>query len=222
MKIHNCGKFHLYSICGCQVINFQMFSWQYSIHELGHFVGIWALTAPNIVQSCLNLHQRQYSRRGRQCFKNLWEIQSFMEAGCYQSVHFFFSFCPTLTPFYPMKQADIKKTNIFGDKIQPLGYPNIAISRPYLVSIFQEKYDYFLLYFGCFLLKKEVWSHFERSQSKFHIAYFTNMIPGHVSVFCSSTCQFCCYRSQRLCFFNFNPLFKVWLLSRYPGDNTGI
>ena len=40
MKIHNCGKFHLYSICGCQVINFQFFLWQYSIHELGHFVQI--------------------------------------------------------------------------------------------------------------------------------------------------------------------------------------
>ena len=36
MKIHNRDKFHRYSICGCQFINFQMFSWRCSIHELGH------------------------------------------------------------------------------------------------------------------------------------------------------------------------------------------
>ena len=34
MNIHNHGKFHLYSICGCQVINFQMFSWRCSIDEI--------------------------------------------------------------------------------------------------------------------------------------------------------------------------------------------
>ena len=28
MKVHNRGKFHQYSICGCQVMNFQMFSQQ--------------------------------------------------------------------------------------------------------------------------------------------------------------------------------------------------
>ena len=37
--MHNHGKFHLYSICGCQVIKFEMFSWRWSIHEMGHFRG---------------------------------------------------------------------------------------------------------------------------------------------------------------------------------------
>ena len=39
MEIHNRAKFHLHSICGCHVINFQMFLWQWSSHELGHFGG---------------------------------------------------------------------------------------------------------------------------------------------------------------------------------------
>ena len=42
MKIYNCGKFHLYSICGSKVINFQMFSWWWSIYEMttfGWFLG---------------------------------------------------------------------------------------------------------------------------------------------------------------------------------------
>ena len=40
MKIHDRGKFHIYSICGSQVIKFQMFSWRCSIHEMGHFFGV--------------------------------------------------------------------------------------------------------------------------------------------------------------------------------------
>ena len=35
--MYNRGKFHLYSICGCQVIKFEMFSWRCSIHEMAHF-----------------------------------------------------------------------------------------------------------------------------------------------------------------------------------------
>ena len=58
MRIHNRGKFHVYSICGCKVINFKMFLWQCSIHELGHFGGFWALNAPNFVQFCWNFPQR--------------------------------------------------------------------------------------------------------------------------------------------------------------------
>ena len=31
MEIHKCGKFHEYTICGCQVINVQMFSDQQKV-----------------------------------------------------------------------------------------------------------------------------------------------------------------------------------------------
>ena len=46
MEVHNCGNFHYCSICGCQVINFQIFSWQCSIHEMasfGRFLGPFSL-----------------------------------------------------------------------------------------------------------------------------------------------------------------------------------
>ena len=68
--------------------------------------------------------------------------------------------------------------NIAKVKTMPLGYPKITKSRPYLVPIFQEKYDYFLSYFGRFLLKKGAWSHFKGSESKSHLAYAGAMIPG--------------------------------------------
>ena len=34
MKLHNRGKFHKYTICGCQVINFQRFSNRFNIHDM--------------------------------------------------------------------------------------------------------------------------------------------------------------------------------------------
>ena len=39
MRMYNCGKFHLYSICGCQVIKCEMFLWRCSIHEMPHLGG---------------------------------------------------------------------------------------------------------------------------------------------------------------------------------------
>ena len=36
-QIKGLMKFHLDSVCGSQVINFQKFSWRWSIHELDHF-----------------------------------------------------------------------------------------------------------------------------------------------------------------------------------------
>ena len=44
--MYNRGKFHLYSICGCQVIKFEMFSWQWSIHEMVHFEGFLGHNSP--------------------------------------------------------------------------------------------------------------------------------------------------------------------------------
>ena len=46
-----------------------------------------------------------------------------------------------------MKDAEIEKTKYSPtDKTAPSGYPKMANSRPYLVPIFQEKYDYWLLF----------------------------------------------------------------------------
>ena len=43
MEMYNRGKFHLYSISGCEVKKFEMFSWRWSIHEMAHF---WAFSGP--------------------------------------------------------------------------------------------------------------------------------------------------------------------------------
>ena len=40
------GKFHLYSICGSQVINVQMVLWRSSSHEMTHFEGVLGSFSP--------------------------------------------------------------------------------------------------------------------------------------------------------------------------------
>ena len=51
IKVYICGKFHQYSTCGCEIKNFESFSYWFSIHEMAPFGGFWALTPTNIVQS---------------------------------------------------------------------------------------------------------------------------------------------------------------------------
>ena len=106
------------------------------------------------------------------------KIQFFTEIGCTQSLHFFSVFIQLWTHFYPGRRPKLKKLNIPMNKTTSSGYPKIAKSRPYLVPIFQEKYNYFLSYFGCFLLKKGAWWHFKGSESKSHLAYAGAMVPG--------------------------------------------
>ena len=49
IKIHNRGKFYEYSILDCQVINFQSFSYRFSIHEMPRFGEI---LGPNSAKYC--------------------------------------------------------------------------------------------------------------------------------------------------------------------------
>ena len=63
MVIHNCGKFHQYSISGSQVINFQMFLWRCSIHEIAPLGG--GFSPPNMARFCWKFHQRQSIVRQR-------------------------------------------------------------------------------------------------------------------------------------------------------------
>ena len=60
-------------------------------------------------------------------------------------------FFPTLSPVYFLQEAEIKESIFM--KVFPSGYPNILKCRPYLLSISNEKYNYFLRYLGGFLSK---------------------------------------------------------------------
>ena len=53
IKIHNRGKFYEYSIFDCQVINFQSFSYRFSIHEMPLFGEVLGPNSPKYCQILL-------------------------------------------------------------------------------------------------------------------------------------------------------------------------
>ena len=142
------------------------------------FERFWALTPPNVVRLCWNLNHSYSSWRVTHWFKNFSKTQIFTEIGRSQSLHFFFVFVQLWGHFSPWRRPKSKKVNVSQGKTTPSRYPNITKSRLYLVPIFQEKYDYFLSHFGCFLVKKGAWSHFKGSESKSHRAYTGATIPS--------------------------------------------
>ena len=118
MKIHNRGKFHLYSICGCQFINFPMFSWHCSIHEmtlLGFFL------SPNCPKYCpilLKFAPEVVFKERKTVFQNfLGNSNFYRNCTLHKKFALFFIFFSTLTPFYSIKKAKIEKNKYFQDKI---------------------------------------------------------------------------------------------------------
>ena len=176
--MYNRGKFHLYSISGCQVKKFEMFLWQWSIHEMDRF---WAFLGPNSPKYGLILLKfapQLVLMGSKTVFEEFFENWNFYRNRTYPKFALFSVFVQLWGCFSPWRRPKSKKLNILQDKTTPSGYPKIAKSRPYLAPIFHEKYDYFLSYFGPFLVKKRAWSHFKVSES--------NLLQSHNSGACSS------------------------------------
>ena len=93
--MHNGGKFHLYSICGCHVIKFPMLLWWWSIHDMAHFGGSLRHNSPKycpIVPKFLP----EVVLEERNTMQNLWKIGIFTEAGNTQGLHIWSNFEPKL------------------------------------------------------------------------------------------------------------------------------
>ena len=121
IKIHNRGKFYQYSIFGCQVMNFQNFLYQFSIHEMALFGEVLSPNSPKYRQILLKFSPQVVFKEQKQCFKNLWKTQIFTETEDTQSLHFWSNF----DPFFPPEEDG----QILEEKIHPLGYPKIVKSR---------------------------------------------------------------------------------------------
>ena len=74
MELHNRGKFHLYSICGCEVKKFEMFPWWSSIHEMTHFLAFFGPNSPKhgpiLLKFARQLLFRESNALAQQFFKN--------------------------------------------------------------------------------------------------------------------------------------------------------
>ena len=94
-------------------------------------------------------HKRQYFSRQKQCLKNLEKSDFLRERAGRRSS----TFTPILNPHYPLKMTEIEKNKYFRENLEPLDYQNMSKSRPYLLSPFREKYNYFLHYLGYICLE---------------------------------------------------------------------
>ena len=173
-------NFHLHSISGCQVKKFEMFLWRWSIHEMAHF---WAFLGPNSPKYgpiLLKFAPQLVFMGSKTVF---FENSNFYRNRTYPKFALFSVFVQLWGCFSPWRRPKSKKLNVLQDQTTPSGYPKITKSRPYLVPIFQEKYDYFCPILVVFWWKKgRAWSHFKGSESKFDLPYCSITIVGHVSV----------------------------------------
>ena len=113
MKMYNRGKFHLYSICGCQVIKFEMFSWRCSIHEMAHFGGFLGPNSPKCGPIRLKFGPRLFLMEIKTLLQEFFKNSNFSRNRTFPKFARFFGFCPTLRPFFSMKEAEIEKSKYF-------------------------------------------------------------------------------------------------------------
>ena len=99
IKIHNHGKFDQYSICGCQVENFQSFAYRFSIHEMAVFEGFFWPLLPQIWYDLLKFSPDILLYETKRVFEYSFKILNFY--GNETDPKFAF-FGPTLTPPLPV------------------------------------------------------------------------------------------------------------------------
>ena len=125
MKIHNRSKFHLYSICGFQVVNAQMVSWQSSSHKMAQFEGFLGPFSPKYCRNLLKFWPEVIHHKKTTVYEQSCKIMSLRGNGAYPKftvlVQFWVQF--TLGKFKTMP-----KTNIFPETAS-LELSNNASSR---------------------------------------------------------------------------------------------
>ena len=85
MEVHNCGKFHWCSICGCQAIDFQMFLWRCSIHEMVLFGDFLGLFSTKYSSSLLKFWPEVVSHKKKTVFEQSFKISCLAETRCTES-----------------------------------------------------------------------------------------------------------------------------------------
>ena len=103
-------KFHLYSISGCEVKKFEMFSWRWSIHEMTHFLAFLGPKSPKCGPVLLKFAPQLLPKESKTLFEEFFENSNFYRKRTFRKFALFFSFCPTLRLFFSMKEAEIEKT----------------------------------------------------------------------------------------------------------------
>ena len=127
-KIHNRVEFYEYSILDCQVINFQSFSYQFSIHEMPLFGEVVGPNSPQILPDSAKIFTTVSIQGNKNSALKIFEKLKFLQKREIPSVY---TFGATLAPFFLLKKMAKLKVIIIilEEKFQPLGFPKIVKSR---------------------------------------------------------------------------------------------
>ena len=179
------------------------------------FLSILGPNSPKYGPTLLKFAPQLLIKESKRLFQKIVENSNFYRNRTFPNFTFFLVFDQLWGQFSSWRRQKLKKLNTCKGKTTPWGYPKITKSRPYLIPIYQEKYDYFLYYFGHFLVKKGAWSHFKGLESKSHLPYCSVTTLGHISVQRVGPHHIPVLSllvPKVVFFFNFKPLFQVWLL----------
>ena len=102
IKVHNCGKFHQYSNCGCQVNPFQSFEYQINIHAV-----------PKYGQILLKFALEVTFQQTKTLFEERLKNMNFFANRTDPKVC---TFGPNLKPPFPLKDDRNKKNKYFSEK----------------------------------------------------------------------------------------------------------
>ena len=152
LEVHNRGKFHLYSICGCEVKKFEMFSWRWSIHEMAHFGGFLGRNSPKCGSILLKFAPQLFLMEIKTLLQEFLKNANFSRNRTFPKFARFFRFCPTLRPFFSMKEAEIKPSKCFRGQNYAIGlseYREIkALSGPNFPGKIRLLFVLFWPFFG--------------------------------------------------------------------------
>ena len=98
-KIYNCGRFHLYSICGCQVINVQMLLRQCSTLDIVPFGFFGGLFLPQVWIDLAELSADVVPHKINSVFEEISKFSFFLWKVCTQNLEFW----PILGPDLPLE-----------------------------------------------------------------------------------------------------------------------
>ena len=128
--------------------------------------------------------------------------------------NFFSVFAQLWDPFTPWSRSKSKKLNIFRTKFSHWVIRILQNQGPIWSQFFRKNTITFCSILAVFWWKKgrgqglKGWN--QNLTCPIAVSQFLGIFQS--KRFGPSTCQFCGYRLQRSCFFNFEPLFQVWLL----------
>ena len=127
IKIHNRGKFYEYSIFDCQVINFQSFSYQFSIHEMALFGEVLGPNSHKYHQILITFSPQVVFKETKTVLQESLKNSNFYRNGRYPEFALLVQLWPLFSPW--RRWLNFKNKIILEEKIHPLGYPKIVKSR---------------------------------------------------------------------------------------------